>query len=277
MAASTYDEALRRLLLHEGGYTNHPSDPGGPTNYGITIADYRRYVQPNATAADVRAMTLDEAKAIYRRRYWDAQRCDELPGGVDYSILDYGVNSGISRSGKVLRRIVGLPDHTHLVTDEVLHAVAGRDPRALINAVNVERLAFLKSLKTWPVFGRGWARRVDDVNSASLRMTSNGVPASATFRPNTPAPHIAQAPGKGVVPAPAGMRKLIVGAGAAAPVAAGGGFIGWIIAHPFESAALGCGVALAVGGSLSALNRRYRSQQDAATPATPIVPELTTA
>ena len=275
MAASTYDEALRRLLLHEGGYTNHPSDPGGPTSYGVTIADYRRYVKPNATAADVKAMKLDEAKAIYRRRYWDAQRCDELPGGVDYSILDYGVNSGIGRSGKVLRRIVGLPDRTHLVTDEVLRAVACRDPEALINAINIERLAFLKGLKTWPVFGRGWARRVDEVNSASLRMASLNARSSGVSGSSPPSPRLESAPGKGIVPAPAGMRKLIVGTGAAAPVTAGGGFTDWIIAHPFESVALGCGVALAVGGSLAALNRWHQRRQDVAAPSTPLIPELT--
>jgi lysozyme family protein len=88
MAASTYDEALRRLLVHEGGYTNHPSDPGGPTNFGITIYDYRKYVKPNATAADVRTMRLDEAKAIYRTKYWDAQRCDDLPAGIDDTVFD---------------------------------------------------------------------------------------------------------------------------------------------------------------------------------------------
>lgn len=120
MAASTYDDALRRLLVHEGGYSNHPSDPGGPTNFGITIADYRAYVKPDATADDVRNMTVDGAKRIYRKRYWDAQRCDELPAGVDYSVFDYGVNSGIGRSGKVLRRVVGLPDNTSVVTDQVL-------------------------------------------------------------------------------------------------------------------------------------------------------------
>ena len=86
MAASTYDGALRRVLAHEGGYTNHPSDPGGPTNFGITIADYRKCVMPNATAADVEAMRLDEAKAIYRTKYWDAMRCDDLPAGVDYAV-----------------------------------------------------------------------------------------------------------------------------------------------------------------------------------------------
>jgi len=84
--------------------------PGGPTNFGITIADYRAYVKPDATAEDVRNMRVDEAKRIYRKHYWDAQRCDELPAGVDYSLYDYGVNSGIGRSGKVLRRVVGLPD-----------------------------------------------------------------------------------------------------------------------------------------------------------------------
>ena len=87
MAKWTYDEALRRLLAHEGGYTNHPSDPGGPTNFGITIHDYRKYVKPNATAADVKAMRLDEAKTIYRAKYWNAMRCDELPAGVDYCVL----------------------------------------------------------------------------------------------------------------------------------------------------------------------------------------------
>ena len=91
MTAANYDEALRRLLAHEGGYTNHPSDPGGPTNFGITIHDYRKYVKPNATAADVRAMTVDEAKAIYRAKYWNAQRCDGLPAGVDYSVFDYAL------------------------------------------------------------------------------------------------------------------------------------------------------------------------------------------
>src|SRR4029079_11100914 len=154
MAASTYDEALRRLLVHEGGYSNHPSDPGGPTNFGITLADYRRYIKPDATAADLRTMSVDQAKAIYRKRYWDAQRCDELPAGVDYSIFDYGVNSGVGRSGKVLRRVVGLSNNTHVVTDEVLHAIAKRDPKTLVAAINDERLAFLKRLKTWPVFGK---------------------------------------------------------------------------------------------------------------------------
>ena len=111
MAASSYDEALTRLLAHEGGYSNHPSDPGGPTNFGITIDDYRKYLKPNATAADVRAMKVGEAKAIYRSKYWDAMRCDELAPGVDYCIFDYAVNSGTGRAPKVLQRLVRCAGH----------------------------------------------------------------------------------------------------------------------------------------------------------------------
>lgn len=213
MAASTYDEALRRLLAHEGGYTNHPSDPGGPTNFGITISDYRKYVKPNATAADIRAMKLDEAKAIYRTKYWAAQRCDELPAGIDYSIFDYGVNSGIGRSGRVLRRVIGLPDNSSEVTDQVLDAVAKRDAKAIIVAINDERLRFLKSLKTWPVFGNGWARRVAEVRSFSLNLADHPIAATAKL----PVPSQA-APAKGVVPVPKSLQKVAT----ATPVAAGG-------------------------------------------------------
>lgn len=213
MAKSTYDDALRRLLVHEGGYTNHPSDPGGPTNFGITIHDYRKYVKPNASAADVQAMKLDEAKVIYRTKYWNALRCDELPAGVDYSVFDYGVNSGIGRSGRVLRRVVGLPDTTHVVTDDVLRAVTGRDSKALVTAINDERLRFLKNLKTWPVFGAGWGRRVAEVRAFSLQLAERPVITSSP----PPVPMEA-APAKGVVPLPKGLQK----AATATPVATGG-------------------------------------------------------
>lgn len=172
MAASNYDRCLARLLVHEGGYTNHPSDPGGPTNFGITIHDYRKYVKPDATALDVRAMKVEEAKSIYRAKYWDAQRCDEIPAGVDDSVFDYGVNSGIGRSGKVLRRILGLPDDTSAVTDHVLAELAKRDAKQVIEAITAERLHFLKSLRTWPVFGQGWGRRVAEVRTFSLELAS---------------------------------------------------------------------------------------------------------
>jgi lysozyme family protein len=194
---NSYEDCLHWILAHEGGYTNHPADPGGPTNFGITIFDYRKYVKPNATAADVRAMRVDEAKIIYRARYWDAQRCDELPAGVDYVVFDYGVNSGTGRSGKVLRRVLKLPDDSSNVSDAVIAAARAADARALVIAICDERLRFLRSLKTWPVFGLGWGRRVAEVKSAALAMIADtAVPAvprnSAAGRAVAPASNVAR-------------------------------------------------------------------------------------
>jgi lysozyme family protein len=166
---SSYDEALRRLLQHEGGYTNHPDDPGGPTNYGITIFDYRKYVKPEASADDVRAMALDDAKAIYRAKYWDAVAADSLPAGVDYAVFDYGVNSGISRAAKVLQRVLGVQDDGR-IGPMTLAAAAKCDPAVTVEKICAERLKFLQSLRTWPVFGKGWGRRVGEVEAAALAL-----------------------------------------------------------------------------------------------------------
>lgn len=168
MATETYEAALARLLAHEGGYVNHPRDPGGPTNFGITIFDYRRYVKATATALDVKNMKIADAKAIYRAKYWDSQLCDKLEPGVDYAIFDYGVNSGIGRSGRVLRRIIGLSDKTSTINLPAAAASCRRDAAWLVDAICDERLGFLKGLSTWRTFGRGWARRVDEVRTFSL-------------------------------------------------------------------------------------------------------------
>jgi lysozyme family protein len=118
------------------------------------------------------------AKAIYRKRYWDAQRCDDLPAGIDYAVFDYGVNSGIGRSGKVLRRVLGMPDEAGTITDAVVAAARAADAAAVITAICNERLRFLKSLKTWDVFGKGWGRRVAEVEAAALAMTQPRAAAS---------------------------------------------------------------------------------------------------
>ncbi len=217
MAASSYNEALRRLLVHEGGYSNHPSDPGGPTNFGITIFDYRKYVKPDATAADVRAMKLDEAKTIYRAKYWDAQRCDELPAGVDYAVFDYGVNSGIGRSGKVLRRVLGLSDNTSVVNDAVVAAARAIDAKALIVAICDERLRFLQSLRTWDVFGAGWGRRVAEVKQVALALAA-GAPAPDIIDANGLGKAIPTL-GRAVVPVAKGAQQGSSGAIAAAGAA----------------------------------------------------------
>src|SRR6266511_831945 len=188
MAAMNFAQAVRRLLAHEGGYANHPADPGGPTNHGITLADYRRYVKADASAADVKAMPLSHAVAIYRARYWNALSCDDLPAGLDYAAFDYAVNSGTGRAAKVLARLVWRDRAGGAIDAVTLAAIRARDPSALIGALCDERLAFLKSLKTWPVFGRGWQRRVAEVRAAALSMaqrkTQAGRDAGDGKRPN---------------------------------------------------------------------------------------------
>jgi lysozyme family protein len=250
MAAESYNAALTLLLNDEGGYTDHPSDPGGPTNFGITLADARRYWKGNATADDVRMMPQSIARKIYREHYWEALRCDELPAGVDYAVFDYGVNSGIGRAGKVLRRILKLSDSTSVVSDEVIAVASEQAARSVVIAICAERLAFLKSLKTFPVFGRGWTARVNGVRAAALAMTDSGAVAPVARDPS---------PGKAVVPA----TSPAVSASAGAVIAAGA-------ASAAITSRIHVALMVAVTAALAAIlifliwRWRHRAEQEAA-------------
>lgn len=199
-AAKLYDQSLDRLLGHEGGYTNHPSDPGGPTNWGITIYDAEHYaaeydwiIGRHVTAADVKAMPLWFAKLVYRAKYWDVQKCDFLEPGVDYAIFDYGVNSGVGRSGRVLRRILGMSDETSIINDDVVWRANNMPAAELVTAICDERLRFLQALRTWPVFGKGWGRRVAEVKAFGIQVAED-MPIIGD------APSIVPAPGRGMDP-----------------------------------------------------------------------------
>lgn len=181
---ANYETALKRVLAHEGGYTNDAADPGGPTNWGITIYDARMYWKRDADADDVKAMPKDVAKRIYKSKYWDAMRCDDLPSGVDYAVFDFGVNSGVSRSLKYLEAVVGViqdgkPD------DVLIRTVANGPQQKIITDLCDKRLAFLKGLKNWSVYGNGWGRRVREVKGAALQM-ADGVPSSLPGQAKTP-------------------------------------------------------------------------------------------
>lgn len=172
-SASNYERSIANVLKSEGcEYTNDPHDPGGPTKCGITIYDVRLYLKRDATPSDVRRLTRAQAETIYRQRYAAVLRFDDLPMGLDYTILDYGVNSGAGRAARVLRRVLELPAGTQ-ITDVVIAEVAKHDTEELIRAVNAERIAFLRSLKTWKYFGKGWGRRAASVLTISLSMNAN--------------------------------------------------------------------------------------------------------
>ncbi|HWL31938.1 MAG TPA: glycosyl hydrolase 108 family protein [Xanthobacteraceae bacterium] len=246
MAAGGFPAALSRVLAHEGGYSNHPDDPGGPTNFGITIADYRRYVKADATAADIKAMRVEEVERIYRAAYWDAMRCDDLPAGLDYAAFDYGVNSGIGRAVRVLQRLVGLPDDGRM-TDGVLASIGERDPSDLIAQLCDERLAFLKQLKTWPVFGAGWGRRVAEVRAAALDMVSKSATAEALPAAVGTKPAEAAAPASGDAKLTAEKRVPAQASLAMAAAAAGAALMHWA-SQPAAWIAAALIVALLVAG-----------------------------
>lgn len=194
---TNFPRSVANVLQSEGcTYENHPADPGGPTKCGITIYDVRRFLKPNATANDVKALTRDTAIAIYHDKYWksSAVRGPEWRAGLDYTLFDYAVNSGTGRVPKVLERIVGLTDGSHTLTTNLLLEVLARDPADMIRAVNAERLRFLRSLHTWPVFGRGWGKRVASVQRISLLMLN--APPGLLSAPD----HPARGPGKAYEP-----------------------------------------------------------------------------
>ncbi len=170
MAKSKYAAALKNVLVHEGGIIDHPADPGGLTNQGVTQRVYTLYRKakklPDRT---VRKMTTPERDAIYKERYWDVVQGDKLPPGIDYVVFDGAVNSGPSQAVKWLQRGLG-SRYTGKIDGQLgqstLAAVeAHPNHDALVAAILERRLAFLKALKTWKTFGKGWGRRVSGVKS----------------------------------------------------------------------------------------------------------------
>ena len=138
---SNFDACLRFVLQYEGGFVNHPADPGGATNLGITRATLAAWRKRPVTVADVRALTRDEAAAIYRAKYWDAIGGDALPAGVDLLAFDIAVNMGVGRAKAWLAATGAMPT------------------AAQIAALGRRRMSFWQGLKTWKIFGRGWSAR----------------------------------------------------------------------------------------------------------------------
>jgi lysozyme family protein len=166
MANNNFDGSLKLVLAHEGGFVNHPADPGGPTNFGVTQKVYDAYRRNKGLATrTVRLIEAEEVADIYRNQYWGAP-CDSLPAGLDYAIFDYSVNSGRSRAVADLQRTLNdrgakLKIDGHCGEGTIDAANADADNAALIEALCDRRMSFLKALKTYKTFGKGWKRRVE--------------------------------------------------------------------------------------------------------------------
>jgi lysozyme family protein len=156
LATNNREVGISKTLTYEGGYTNHPSDPGGPTNWGITIHDARMYWKPDATAADVKAMPKSVAIEIYRQKYWAKMDCDNRPSGVDFVEFDLGVNSGVGRTAQFRKAL----DPLNLAPVEYVKKSQRQAP------------VLPAWPPTWSVFGKGWGRRVADVEAFGVRLAT---------------------------------------------------------------------------------------------------------
>ena len=166
-----FDACFDLMIKHEGGFVNHPKDPGGMTNLGVTKRVWEQYTGKAATEADMRGLTKEKVKPLYRKNYWDKVRGDDLPKGVDYAVFDFAVNSGPGRSARTLQRVLGVKQDGE-IGPVTLAKVFDANPRELVQDICEQRMRFLQSLPTWPTFGRGWKNRVEEVEEIAFKMAT---------------------------------------------------------------------------------------------------------
>ena len=156
-----FDECTEWALVHEGGYVNHPKDPGGATNKGViqrTYDGYRNRI--GKPRQSVRSITMAEVLDIYKSQYWDLIHGDDLPAGLDYAMYDFSINSGPSRAVTFLQEILGVKVDG-VMGNVTLGAIKRRnDISGLIQALCLKRWNWMKRLSTFKTFGKGWTRRV---------------------------------------------------------------------------------------------------------------------
>jgi len=165
--SDVFEKALAHVLRHEGGYVDHPDDPGGATNFGITLATLQGWRGLGVTKADVKALTRGEAGALYRTRYWDHCRCDELPEPVAFMVFDAAVNHGTTRVARLLQEALGVAADGR-IGPVTLGAAQAAEPSALVTEIAARRMVFYASLSHFRTFGLGWSRRLMGTLVAAL-------------------------------------------------------------------------------------------------------------
>jgi len=166
-----WEEALAHILKYEGGYVNHPADPGGMTNLGVTKRVWEEWTGKPATEADMRALTPEMVGPLYKKRYWDAVKGDDLPSGVDLCVFDAAVNAGVSRASKFLQQAVGVTADGQ-IGPKTLAAITAKPSDDVIEKFCALREAHYKSLSTFATFGKGWMRRLGSVEAESKTLTA---------------------------------------------------------------------------------------------------------
>ncbi len=164
-----FKPCLEFVLAHEGGWSDHPRDPGGATMKGVTLSTYMGYLGRKASKEELRNITEQHLEDIYKVLYWDKVKCDGLAAGVDLVVFDMAVNSGVARSAKILQRCVGaVPDG--VIGPKTMDLVNGIPAKDIIIKFSDGRENFYKTLPTFDTFGKGWLRRTKECEDTALAM-----------------------------------------------------------------------------------------------------------
>lgn len=152
---TTFKDFIERVLSHEGGYVNHPRDPGGETNWGIT----KRTAMANGYTGDMRVLSREQAIEIYQRAFWQRYHADKMPSAIAFQFFDACINHGYGNAARMLQRAAGVADDG-IIGEQSLAAINSQPENDLLLKFNAERLMFYTKLSTFSTFGKGWVRRI---------------------------------------------------------------------------------------------------------------------
>ena len=164
---SNYDKCLKTILHHEGGYVNHPKDPGGETNLGVT----KRVYQEHGGTKDMKDLLVEDVAPIYKKGYWDKMKGDDLPSGLDLCVFDFGVNAGPGRAAKFLQSMIGTTVDGGIGPNtlaKVEEYVRENGEHETVKKYQEMRQKYYEQLSTFATFGKGWTRRVEETTKLAL-------------------------------------------------------------------------------------------------------------
>jgi lysozyme family protein len=166
---SNFKPSLALVIKAECGFVNHPRDPGGMTNLGVTRNVWREWTKRDVDEAEMRALTPELVEPMYKAKYWDAVKADDLPRGIDYAVFDAAVNMGPGRAARLLQAALGVTADG-VIGRATIAAATAADPAELLEAFSLGKEAFYQSLPTFGTFGKGWLNRVAHVQDAAEQM-----------------------------------------------------------------------------------------------------------
>lgn len=176
MAKENWGSCVSKVLIHEGGFVNHPKDPGGITNMGVTKRVYEEWVGHEVSEQDMRDLEEDDVRPIYKKNYWDRVKGDKLPDGLDMCVFDFGVNAGTGRAAKYLQTMIGTTADGGIGPNTLKALKAYVKENGLVETIKkyqANRQDYYESLSTFETFGRGWTHRNEDTTEYAIELAEN--------------------------------------------------------------------------------------------------------